>query len=158
MVEARATRGHIFQVLTKRPENLLRLLTAIGATTSVPGIWLGVSAEDQRRWNERVPFLREFPTTVPWVSAEPQLTLIEPDLSGVGWLVQGGESGAGARPFDLAWARVMRDRCREAGVPYFLKQVGKIAVLEGQRFPTKHRKGGDPREWPDDLRMPVAPI
>jgi protein gp37 len=157
MVEARATRGHIFQILTKRPENLLRLLAAIGVTTSVPGIWLGVSAEDQRRWNERVPFLREFPTTGPWVSAEPQLTLIEPDLSGVGWLVQGGESGAGARPFDLGWARVMRDRCREAGVPYFLKQVGKIAELEGQRFPTKHRKGGDPREWPDDLRIRECP-
>jgi protein gp37 len=93
MVEARRANGHIFQVLTKRPENLLKLLAAIGVTTPEPGIWLGVSAETQLWWEARVPVLRDLPTEVPWASAEPQLGPIRPDLKGVRWIVQGGESG-----------------------------------------------------------------
>lgn len=83
----------------------------------------------------------------------------EPGLS---WVVQGGESGPGARPFDLAWARRTRDQCREAHVPYFLKQLGANAMevtAAGTAWDPCliDRKGGDMREWPTDLRVRMWP-
>ena len=74
------------------------------------------------------------------------------------WVIQGGESGHGARPFDVAWARAARDQCRAAGVPFFLKQLGAKPFCEptvpipSDRSPLKDRKGGDESEWPEDLR------
>jgi protein gp37 len=160
MAEAREKRGHIFQVLTKRPENLVRLMRAIGVTRPVPGIWLGVSAEDERRWDERVPLLKDIPTVVPWVSVEPQLELIDRDPEGLGWIVVGGESGkprSKARSYDAQWGRVMRDHCRAAGVPFFMKQLGSCASDGGQPLATKHYAGADPEEWPADLRVREYP-
>lgn len=160
MQEARRQRGHIFQVLTKRPENLLRLLLECDVYAPLDGVWFGVSAEDERRWDERVPVLRDIPTQVPWVSVEPQLERIDRDPAGLGWAVIGGESGkprSKARPYDLAWARLLRDRCRTAGVPYFLKQLGSLASAGNKPFPTKHYAGADPEEWPPDLRVREYP-
>jgi protein gp37 len=154
MLSAHRQRGHVFQVLTKRPDHLLRLLAAIGVTAAEPGIWLGVSAEDARRWDARAPLLHRLPTEVRWISVEPQLDRIDRDVAGIDWIVQGGESGRAARDFDLDWARVMRDRrCRKDGTPYFLKQIGQRAFDNGQPFRTKHAKGGNPAEWPADLRV-----
>jgi protein gp37 len=160
MTAAQQRRGHIFQVLTKRPVNLKRLLREIGVKRPAAGIWLGVSAEDERRWDERVPELAELPTTVPWVSVEPQLELIDRDPKGLGWIVVGGESGRPrmqARRFDIDWCRVMRERCRAAGTPFFMKQVGSIAMDGKQPFPTKHIAGADPEEWPADIRVREYP-
>lgn len=86
MTEAQQKRGHVFQVLTKRPANLARLLRMIGVKTPAAGIWLGISAEDEKRWDERVPLLKDIPTVVPWVSVEPQLELIDRDPRGSGGL------------------------------------------------------------------------
>jgi protein gp37 len=158
MVEAQRERGLVFQVLTKRPANLLKLLAAIGVRDPAPGIWLGVSAEDARRWDERVPALCDLPTIVRWISAEPQLGLIDRDLAGIAWLVQGGESAAkrAVRPFDLAWARLMRDRCRAAETAYFLKQLGTVAIENGRAY--RHRRSGvDVAEWPVDLQIQEYP-
>lgn len=92
-------------------------------------VWLGVSAEDQTRADERIPDLLATPAAVRWVSAEPLLGPIDfarvmvdgdPRLD---WIVVGGESGAGARPMHPAWARSIRDQCAEAGVPFFMKQM-----------------------------------
>lgn len=151
MAEAARAHGHIFQALTKRPGNLRRLFDVIGVRDPVPGIWLGVSAEDERRWDERVPILRDIPAVIRWVSAEPQLAAINRDVRGIDGVVQGGESGARSRPFDLAWARLMRERCREAGAAYFLKQLGDTPNNGGRPRRTRARKGSDPAEWPADL-------
>ena len=145
--------GHVFQVLTKRPANLLRLMREIGVRDPVPGIWLGVSAEDEYRWDERVPILKDIPAVIRWASVEPQLEEIDRDLTGVDWIIQGGESGKDSRPFDLAWARLMRDRCRTAGTAYFLKQLGDAAIDGGRAYHCRARKGGDPDEWPTELRV-----
>ncbi len=145
--------GHVFQVLTKRPANLLRLMREIGVREPAPGIWLGVSAEDERRWDERVPILMDIPAVIRWVSVEPQLEAIDRDLAGVDWIIQGGESGRDSRPFDLAWARLMRDRCRTAGTAYFLKQLGDAAHEGGRPYRCRVRKGVNPAEWPDDLHV-----
>lgn len=94
----------------------------------LPNVHLGVSAEDQPTYNERVPVLvHQCPAVLYWASLEPQLGPIE--LRGTGhihlsWIVQGGESGPGARPFDARWADSMRDECAESGIQYFLKQLG----------------------------------
>ena len=86
--------------MTKRPGNLARLLRVIGVCDPAPGVWLGVSADDEGHWDERVPILRDIPTVVRWGSAEPQLKAIDRALSRLDWIVQGGER---ARPFDVAW-------------------------------------------------------
>ena len=70
------------------------------------------------------------------------------------WIVVGGESGPGARPFDLAWARQTIAQCKAAGVPVFVKQLG---AKHGLVWKLKDRKGGDMAEWPDDLRIREFP-
>jgi hypothetical protein len=83
-------------------------------------------------------------------------------------VIVGGESGPSARPFDLAWARVIVQQCRLAGVPVFVKQLGanvassevassELAPFISRAKPLKDRKGGDPSEWPEDLRVRQFP-
>jgi protein gp37 len=138
------------RLLAMRAE-LVEGMVAAGVRDPVPGIWLGVSAEDERRWDERVPILRDIPTAIRWASAEPQLARIDRNVRGLDWIVQGGESGPASRPFDLVWARLMRDRCRPAGAAYFLKQLGDAATDGARPYRCRARKGDDPTEWPDDL-------
>lgn len=205
-----------FQVLTKRSSRMRTLLSDPSfqnrvATTAalrcgdiapemvvrfwpLLNVWLGVSAEDQPRADERVPDLLATPAAVRFVSAEPLLSEIDfcalPSLSGIGryldalssagaehsdlpgrvdWVIVGGESGAGARPCDVAWIRLIVEQCREAQVPVFVKQLG--SAPESSRLPVrdfadaleaagafiKHPKGGDPSEWADDLRLRQFP-
>lgn len=83
-----------------------------------------------------------------------------PTRPGINWVIVGGESGPGARPFDLAWARKIAGQCREAGVAAFVKQLGAYAVIGGEghgRWPTRDRAGADPDEWPEDLRVQEFP-
>jgi protein gp37 len=72
------------------------------------------------------------------------------------WVIVGGESGPGARPFDVAWARSTVEQCKAAGVAVFVKQLGARPVEFG-RIPLADRKGGDPSEWPEDLRVREMP-
>lgn len=71
----------------------------------------------------------------------------------IDWIVIGGESGPGARPFDLAWARSLIKQVSAAGVPLFIKQLGARPVIDGQPVELQDRKGGDMDEWPSDLRV-----
>lgn len=86
-------------------------------------------------------------------------------LTGIQWIVLGGESGHNARPFNIAWARSIIGQCREAGVPVFVKQLGTRPTGhcpdrgDGKRGPyIKGKKGGDPSEWPEDLRVREYPV
>jgi protein gp37 len=80
---------------------------------------------------------------------------------GIDWVICGGESGGQARPFDLAWARSLRDQCQDAGVAFLFKQLGDNPVVrvDGKltTWPSKAPKGGDPAEWPEDLRVQQFP-
>lgn len=95
----------------------------------LPNVHLGVSVEDQRWADVRVPVLLATPAAVRWVSAEPLLGPV--DLSpwladrSIGWVVTGGESGPGARPAPADWFRAVRDQCATAGMPYHHKQHGE---------------------------------
>lgn len=168
-----------FQILTKRADRIAdHLPTDWG--TGYPNAWLGVSVENRKHGLPRVGLLREIPAAIRFLSIEPLLEdLGRFDLRGIHWVIVGGESGAGARPFDVAWARRIRDACAAAGVPLFLKQLGanvqagyedaaawlgeaprvdyredeEAAYHDGPlRMILRDRKGGDPDEWPADLR------
>lgn len=140
---------HTFQVLTKRPERMFGFLSDLLAFGPEPPahIWWGVSVEDQKTADERIPLLLQTPAAVRWVSYEPALgpvdfgkwiptrccngvdcgcmglPIIPPPY--IDWLVAGGESGQHARLMHPDWARSARDQCVAAGVPLFFKQWGE---------------------------------
>lgn len=121
----------------------------------LPNVWLGVSAEDQRRADERIPDLLATPAAIRFVSAEPLLGPIDFGqaqdglpinawltwLDGLDWIIVGGESGPNARPMHPDWARSIRDQCAAAGTAFFFKQHGEwIGVPDLRRL----RGGGGP--------------
>lgn len=158
----------------------------------LPNVWLGVSIENAR-YTWRADVLREIPAVVRFISAEPLLDSLfegfdnpkklrqfrdlgmDPclrgrgplDLTGIDWLIAGGESGPGARGCDLAWIRELREACREAGAAFFVKQLGSSPytwehpphLSRPFRFAAEIRnsKGGDISEWPADLRIREFP-
>jgi protein gp37 len=174
---------HTFQVLTKRAD---RMRTYFGARRSgdpwaaaadhvadligkeehprileprdipLPNVWLGVSMEDQRRADERIPHLLDTPAAVRFLSCEPLLGPVDiasamttdaalsvlfekhacagsvDPRGSLHWVICGGESGPGARPMHPDWARGLRDQCAAAGIPFFLKQWGEWAPADDQ--------------------------
>ncbi len=118
----RATPFLHWQLLTKRPERIASLLPDDWGPDGYPNVWLGTSVEDMRVAH-RVQHLVQIPAAVRFISYEPALgPLDDLDLTGLDWVIYGGESGPNFRPHDLAWPRSMRARCREAGVAFFYKQ------------------------------------
>lgn len=158
---------HTFQVLTKRADRMrdymrrspntkalrdlapmVRGLPMSESEKIIPwprqNIWLGVSVEDQKAADERIPLLLDTPAGVRWISAEPLLGPVSlvvpfdgakvnaaagalPGIPRIDWVVVGGESGKNARPMHPDWARSLRDQCAAAGVPFLFKQWGEWA-------------------------------
>lgn len=135
----RQTPQHTFQVLTKRATRARRLAASIDWPAN---LWLGVSVESMDV-AQRVDELRQIPAAVRFLSCEPLLgSLKQLDLSGIDWVIAGGESGAGARPMEISWARAIRDNCVEHQVPFFFKRWGgRSPKLEGRIL--------DGRTWDD---------
>jgi protein gp37 len=75
----------------------------------------------------------------------------------ISWVISGGESGRGARPFDTAWASSIVKQCQDATVPCFVKQLGAHVIQQGQRQIKRDKKGGDMSEWPHELRVRQMP-
>ena len=136
-----AAKWHVFQVLTKR-SSLMRdhLRRRYGRERGPTHIWCGVSVEDSQA-KARIEHLRSTPAGVRFISIEPLIDAVGPvDLAGIDWVIAGGESGPGARPIHLEWAREIRDQCVEQGVPFFFKQWGGLRPKSGGREL-------DGREW-----------
>ena len=168
---------HTFQILTKRPERMAEYLYWHGQFTEdggpLPNVWLGTSVENQQAADERIPHLLKCPAAVRFLSIEPLLGAIDflygPQawglLTDIDWAIIGGESGSGARPCNVAWIRSLIDQCKAAGVPAFVKQLGKVPYWAEHRgvaktiheLRLKHPKGGDMSEWPEDLRVREMP-
>lgn len=112
---------HTFQILTKRPE----IAAAAASELSWPeNVWLGTSVEDVRVV-DRIKSLRQVPAAVRFLSVEPLLGPIPRlPLTGIDWVIVGGESGPGSRPMQPDWVRNIRDRCIARDVPFFFKQWG----------------------------------
>jgi len=112
---------HVFQVLTKRQDRMVKLAPDLPWPSNV---WMGVSIEN-RRFVHRADSLREVPAAVRFISAEPLLGPLEGlDLDGIDWLIAGGESGPGHRRVDEDWITDLRDRCGDEDVAFFFKQWG----------------------------------
>ncbi len=181
---------HTFQVLTKRPELMLEYFGK-GKTKGeaiqyafeinrdhfkgpkdarqwtepqwpLPSVWLGVSTEDQKTADERIPLLLETPAAIRFISAEPLLGPIDirqwigsecrhddsysemdtnatvcrecDESAFLDWVIVGGESGPHARPMNPMWARSLRDQCKNAGVPFFFKQFGEFTPVQPEFF------------------------
>ncbi|MCA1703932.1 MAG: phage Gp37/Gp68 family protein [Actinobacteria bacterium] len=125
----RSTPRHTYQILTKRPKRASLLSSRLAWPTNV---WLGVSVEDQSAvW--RIDVLREVPAHLRFLSCEPLLGPLELDLSQIGWVIAGGESGPGARVVDPLWITAIRDQCVLAEVPFFFKQWGGRTPKTGGR-------------------------
>jgi protein gp37 len=144
------TPRHTYQVLTKRPTRLARLASTLPWPSNV---WMGVTVEDRSQIG-RLDSLRKVPAAVRFVSAEPLLSgLPELDLTGIDWLIAGGESGHHARPVDAAWIRDLREQCVNADVAFFFKQWGG-------RTPKIGGRDLDGRTW-DEMPSPkqrLAPV
>ena len=103
------------------------LHSELGFAAARSHIWWGVSVEDRKHGLPRIDDLRAAPAAVRFLSVEPLLEdLGEFDLTGIHWVIVGGESGPGARPMDPAWAGSIRDQCKTAAVPFFFKQWGGV--------------------------------
>ncbi|WP_060788940.1 DUF5131 family protein, partial [Geobacillus zalihae] len=123
------TPHHTYQILTKRPERLLELSPFLDFT---PNIWMGTSVENERV-TSRIDLLRKVPAKVRFLSCEPLIGPLDNlDLTGIHWVIVGGESGPGARPMQAEWVRSIRDQCQEQRVAFFFKQWGGVQ---------KHRTG-----------------
>jgi protein gp37 len=136
---------HTFQILTKRQDRLAELAPDLPWPDNV---WMGVSIEN-RKFVHRADRLREVPAAVRFISAEPLLGRLEAlDLTGIDWLIAGGESGHRHRPMRSEWVRELRDRCTEENVAFFFKQWGG-------RTPKVGGRDLDGRTW-DELPDPVT--
>jgi protein gp37 len=200
---------HTFQVLTKRPERMRAYVSAPGRREAVEcaalqgvglsnrldpsawvpwplrNVWLGISAENQEAFDERVRWLVQMPAALRFVSAEPLLGPLDIDTRrlfsteeafapppNLGWVICGGESGPGARPCDVSWLRSIVEQCRESHLVPFVKQLGARpydsaarlgddecvdSMVARMRDCVRDRKGADPSEWPEDLRVQEMP-
>ena len=145
------TPQHTYQILTKRPERLTQVLGRIRENLPLlewplTNVWLGTSIED-RGHTRRADHLRAAPAQVRFLSLEPLLgPLPDLDLTGIDWMIVGGESGHGHRPIDPDWIRNLRDQSVSQGVPFFFKQWGG-------RTPKAGGRELDGRTWDE---MPAA--
>ena len=130
----------MFLLLTKRPSNINKYIPDNWKTNPPSNVMFGTSPVNQSTFNTLVPQLRGV-VGKRFLSVEPQLEdIINPDLSEIDWVIQGGESGHNKRPFNTDWGRNMRDYCQRNNVPYFFKQIDKV------------------QEIPDDLLVREFPI
>jgi len=126
---------HTHQVLTKRGERRRQILTgSLRFAAEQEHIWWGVSVEDRKYGPPRIDQLREANARVRFLSIEPLLEDLGAfDLSGINWVIVGGESGPGARPMKKEWVISIRDQCRAARVPFFFKQWGGVRKVRNGR-------------------------
>lgn len=198
------TPRHTYQILTKRHARMRSLLSPGQVGTAgffndikeampewthpdpqgwpLPNVWLGVSVEDQKRAQSRIPALVQTPAAVRFLSCEPLLGPVDlgawlgslhrcpGELMAPGsvparahtidcctspaldWVIIGGESGPGARPMHPDWAHALLTQCQAAGVAVFVKQLGTAWAQTHGHYRTD-RKGADPTQWPAALRV-----
>jgi len=116
-------------ILTKRPQLAVKLAPASWRSTWPENVWLGTTVEN-RPERRRIDMLRDTPASVRFISMEPLLEHPESlNLRGIHWVICGGESGPNKRKMDLQWPRFVRNRCAEAGVPFFMKQIDKVQPI-----------------------------
>jgi protein gp37 len=198
-----ATPQHTYQILTKRASRLAPVLAKVhaelGLTEPLPNVWLGVSVENQKYADLRIPGLLAAPAAIRFLSCEPLLgpvdlfagdhsdherdfdgnddyvclncstydrhvpwRVIDRTSLGIDWVIVGGESGPGARPMDLTWARQLVEQSQQSGTAVFVKQLGSVWARDmawGGKTVAGHgdTKGSTPDYWPAHLRVREYP-
>lgn len=145
-----AAHWHIFQILTKRPDNMLKVVKEAKLPT-LPNVWLGTSVESAK-FKSRIGILRRVPAAVRFVSFEPLVGSVgKIDLSDIHWAIIGGESGPRARAMEKNWVEELRIQCEHQHVAFFFKQWGGTNKKSAGRL----YQG---RTWDDfpDRHVPVA--
>jgi len=141
------TPQHQYQILTKRHKRLLELADKLQWT---PNIWMGVSVENQQV-SERITALKQVPAHIRFLSCEPLLGELQLDLTGIHWVIVGGESGVYHRPIKKEWVESILAQCQASGTAFFFKQWGGITPKSGgnllngrvwQEMPTVDRSLG----------------
>ena len=142
---------HTFMILTKRPKKMKAIFETV-MNPHFNNLWLGVTAENQQRADERIPILLQIPAARRFVSIEPMLSNVKLrhewlcdrgfccDSGTISWCIVGGETGPGARKMEAEWAYSVRDQCISAGIPFFFKKWGSYYAAY---FPDRI----DGREW-----------
>lgn len=157
---------HIFQILTKRAARIEEF-------SYPPNVWLGVTVEKEN-YKNRIEFLRHTDAKIKFLSCEPLLgDLGELDLTGIDWVIVGGESGPGARPMHPDWVRNIQKQCQEQNVPFFFKQWGEwIPSEQALRLSTFKRMGilskdgslsyktypSEVKKWTEQTKDPIKHI
>jgi protein gp37 len=128
---------HRYQILTKRSERLLELDRLVSWHSN---IWMGVTVENAD-YIERIEHLRSCSAEIKFISFEPLIgPIYDVDLSGIDWVIVGGESGPGARPMEREWVIELREKCLVSDTPFFFKQWGGVnkkkngRLLEGKTW------------------------
>lgn len=142
---------HTFQVLTKRAERMSDYSAERLATSNV---WLGVSVENKRHGVPRIDYLRSARASTRFLSIEPLLeSLGQIDLTGIDWVIVGGESGHGARPMKPNWVRSIQEQCANQGVSFFFKQWGAYSPDGIRKTKKANGRHIDGRTW-DEMPIP----
>jgi protein gp37 len=155
-------RRHHWLWLTKRPDRMAEfsaLLRSKGVRWP-ENLWAGTSITTQPTTSRVKHLLRVGDeSTIRFLSVEPQRGKLDLGawLPRLDWVIQGGESGRGALPFHLEWAPDLIRQCQEAGVTFFLKQLGSAVFSKGQRLRFRDGHAGDWSEWPDEIRVRQMP-
>ncbi len=149
---------HLWLWLTKRPKIMREFADSIGG---FPANVCAMTTVTSPKTLKRVDALREVNASVRGLSLEPLWGSLadEIDLTGIDWVIVGGESGAKANVelFPIEWAMKLRNRCREEGVAFFLKQLGRRPTCQGKELKLRQLHGGDWAEWPADIRVREMP-
>jgi protein gp37 len=131
----------VFLLLTKRPSNINKYIPIEWKENPPKNVWFGTSPVNQATANKLIPELQQVNGNR-FLSIEPQLNAIDLNglTDGIGWIIQGGESGGGRRPFDIQWAYDMKSFCEQKQIPYFFKQIDKVIkppqdLEEAKQFP-----------------------
>lgn len=155
---------HTYQILTKRPDRMVELLTGrLKESAAAPHIWWGVTVENRKHGLPRIDSLRRTNAAMKFLSIEPLLEdLGEFDLSGIDWVIVGGESGPGARPLKEEWVLSIQKQCAAAKVPFFFKQWGGVQKgrfgreLNGRTYDEFPKSTGEAFRSANDKKQALA--
>jgi protein gp37 len=158
-IESETGWRYLWLWLTKRPGRMAESADFVGGFPANVCAMTTVTGPDKL---DRIDELRRVKAATRGLSIEPgreRIPANKLDLTGIDWMIVGGESGSGedTRPFALEWADELRDLCKERGVAFFLKQLGRIPSWNGQPCKLRDKHGGDWKEWPQDLRCREFP-
>lgn len=165
------TPEHTYQILTKRPENILSRLPDDWGE-DYKNVWLGVSVENRKTADERIPRLLEIPAAIRFLSCEPLLEEVDlfnmkadllynkaHQLPMIHWVIIGGESGNHSgqfqfRPCEIEWIEILSEQCKSIGLPVFIKQLGTY-LSDKMNLNDSH--GGNISEFPEHLQIREFP-